>query len=152
MVCYVSNTVPIIRFMLFVGCLLVSAPWIMPLVSTLTFNILPILHLCTENLYRPLVVPPIKALCYAAIVDLFRYLPQSKANPQAVDVRQKLQLASWMSLWPTKFEKYRLVLRAVVEILQTNFLLSALGLSHALGHKLGAAYGIPHGITSVRLQ
>lgn len=112
MVCYVSNTVPIIRFMLFVGCLLVSAPWIMPLVSTLTFNILPILHLCTENLYRPLVVPPIKALCYAAIVDLFRYLPQSKANPQAVDVRQKLQLASWMSLWPTKFEKYRLVLRA----------------------------------------
>lgn len=27
---------------------------------------------------------------------------------------------------------------------------SALGLSHALGHKLGAAYSIPHGITSVR--
>lgn len=26
---------------------------------------------------------------------------------------------------------------------------SALGLSHALGHKLGARYGIPHGITSV---
>lgn len=26
---------------------------------------------------------------------------------------------------------------------------SALGLSHALGHKLGAAYSIPHGITSV---
>lgn len=25
----------------------------------------------------------------------------------------------------------------------------AVGLSHALGHKLGAAYGIPHGITSV---
>lgn len=42
--------------------------------------------------------------------------------------------------------------RVVFEILQTNFLLSALGLSHALGHKLGAAYGIPHGITSVRLQ
>ena len=29
---------------------------------------------------------------------------------------------------------------------------SALGLSHALGHKLGAAYGIPHGITSVGAQ
>ncbi|KAI0371119.1 iron-containing alcohol dehydrogenase [Pilatotrama ljubarskyi] len=84
-----------------------------------------------ENLYRPLVPPPIKHLCYAALADLFKYLPESKANPQAVDVRQKLQIASWMSLWPLKTEKY-----------------SALGLSHALGHKLGARYGIPHGITS----
>ncbi|THH00160.1 hypothetical protein EW026_g2322 [Hermanssonia centrifuga] len=84
-----------------------------------------------ENLYRPLVPPPIKYLCYAAIADLFKLLPQSKVNPQALDVRQKLQLASWMSLWPARFEKY-----------------SALGLSHALGHKLGAAYSIPHGITS----
>ncbi|CCM05008.1 uncharacterized protein FIBRA_07207 [Fibroporia radiculosa] len=84
-----------------------------------------------ENLYRPLVPPPIKHLCYAALVDLFKYLPQSKANPKAIDIRQKLQVASWMSLWPMKQEKY-----------------SALGLSHALGHKLGAAYSIPHGITS----
>lgn len=84
-----------------------------------------------ENLYRPLVTPPIKALCYQALRDLFENLPKSKANPQDVAVRQKLQLASWMSLWPMKLEKY-----------------SALGLSHALGHKLGAAYGIPHGITS----
>ncbi|KAH9894929.1 iron-containing alcohol dehydrogenase [Cubamyces lactineus] len=84
-----------------------------------------------ENLYRPLVPPPIKYLCYAALVDLFKYLPESKANPQAIDVRQKLQIASWMSLWPLKLEKY-----------------SALGLSHALGHKLGARYSIPHGITS----
>ena len=37
-----------------------------------------------------------------------------------------------MSLWPLKLDKY-----------------SALGLSHSLGHKLGATYGIPHGITSV---
>ncbi|KAI0958293.1 hypothetical protein AcV7_004150 [Taiwanofungus camphoratus] len=84
-----------------------------------------------ENLYRPLVPPPMKYLCYAALADLFKYLPQSKANPQSIEVRQKLQVASWMSLWPIKLEKY-----------------SALGLSHALGHKLGAAYGIPHGITS----
>ncbi|KAI0940538.1 hypothetical protein AcW1_003708 [Taiwanofungus camphoratus] len=87
-----------------------------------------------ENLYRPLVPPPMKYLCYAALADLFKYLPQSKANPQSIEVRQKLQVASWMSLWPIKLEKY-----------------SALGLSHALGHKLGAAYGIPHGITSVRM-
>ncbi|KAH9858574.1 alcohol dehydrogenase IV [Lenzites betulinus] len=84
-----------------------------------------------ETLYRPLVPPPVKHLAYAALADLVKYLPQSKANPQDVDVRQKLQIASWMSLWPLKFEKY-----------------SALGLSHALGHKLGARYSIPHGITS----
>jgi len=85
----------------------------------------------TENLYRPGVIPPVKILCYAAIKDLFEYLPLSKADPQAVDVRQKLQLASMMSLWPMKTEGH-----------------SALGLSHALGHRLGATYGIPHGFTS----
>lgn len=84
-----------------------------------------------ENLYRPLVPPPIKHLCYASIRDLFTYLPKSKATPTDLKIRQKLQLAAWMSLWPLKLEKY-----------------SALGLSHALGHKLGAAYSIPHGITS----
>ncbi|KAF8070522.1 alcohol dehydrogenase IV [Lyophyllum atratum] len=85
----------------------------------------------TETLYRPLVPVPVKALCYIAMAELFTYLPLSKTDPQAIDVRQKLQIASWMSLWPMKLEKY-----------------SALGLSHALGHKLGATYGIPHGITS----
>jgi alcohol dehydrogenase class IV len=84
-----------------------------------------------ENLYRPLVPPPMKVLCYSAIADLFQYLPESKANPQALHVRQKLQIAAWMSLWPLKLEKY-----------------VALGLSHTLGYKLGAAYGISHGITS----
>ncbi|KAI0081311.1 iron-containing alcohol dehydrogenase [Panus rudis PR-1116 ss-1] len=84
-----------------------------------------------ENLYRPLIPPPLKHLCYAALVDLFKYLPLSKAHPDNVEYRQKLQLASWMSIWPIKLERY-----------------SALGLSHALGHKLGARYSIPHGITS----
>ncbi|KAH9485451.1 Maleylacetate reductase [Psilocybe cubensis] len=84
-----------------------------------------------ENLYRPLVSHPVKILCYAAMADLVKYLPLSKADPESVDVRQRLQIASWMSLWPMKLEKY-----------------SALGLSHALGHKLGARYSIPHGITS----
>lgn len=40
-------------------------------------------------------------------------------------------------------------MKTVVSILKSLF--SALGLSHALGHKLGATYGIPHGFTSVRL-
>ncbi|KAJ3790825.1 alcohol dehydrogenase IV [Lentinula aff. detonsa] len=86
---------------------------------------------CVENLYRPLVPPPLKAMGLSALADLFKYLPESKANPKSVEIRQKLQIASWMSLWPIKFGKY-----------------SALGLSHSLGHKLGAAYSIPHGITS----
>ncbi|KAL0956510.1 hypothetical protein HGRIS_002651 [Hohenbuehelia grisea] len=84
-----------------------------------------------ETLYRPFAAYPVKILCYAALADLFKYLPLSKAEPGNIEYRQRLQIASWMSLWPMKFEKY-----------------SALGLSHALGHKLGAAYNIPHGITS----
>ncbi|KIM69257.1 hypothetical protein SCLCIDRAFT_104102 [Scleroderma citrinum Foug A] len=84
-----------------------------------------------ESLYRPSAIPPIKVLCYAAIVDLFKYLPMSKEQPNDLDIRQKLLIAAWMSLWPTRLEKH-----------------GPLGLSHALGHKLGAAYGIPHGITS----
>ncbi|KAJ7067863.1 alcohol dehydrogenase IV [Mycena amicta] len=86
---------------------------------------------CVESLYRPLVSPPAKILCYAALADFFKYLPISQADPMDIEARHKLQIASWMSLWPTKWEKY-----------------SALGLSHSLGHKLGATYKIPHGITS----
>ncbi|TBU41372.1 alcohol dehydrogenase IV [Dichomitus squalens] len=84
-----------------------------------------------ENLYRPFVPIPLTYLCYAAIADLFTYLPKSKANPQDLEARQRLQIASWMSIWPMKSENH-----------------GPLGLSHSLGHKLGAKYGIPHGITS----
>ncbi|KAF8844677.1 alcohol dehydrogenase IV [Paxillus ammoniavirescens] len=85
----------------------------------------------TESLYRPGMPPPLKVLCYAALADLFKYLPKSKEQPNNLEVRQKLLIAAWMSLWPAKVETY-----------------SPLGLSHSLGHKLGATYGIPHGITS----
>jgi len=84
-----------------------------------------------EGLYRPGQIPPLKTLFYRAAADLFEYLPKSKADPENVTVRQKLQLASWMSMWPIKMEK-----------------LTGLGLSHSLGYKLGATYGISHGITS----
>jgi len=60
----------------------------------------------SESLYRPGAIPPIKVLCYAAIVDLFRYLPISKEQPNDLDVRQKLLIAAWMSLWPTRLEKH----------------------------------------------
>lgn len=84
-----------------------------------------------ENLYRPGVSFPVKHFMYVALRDLFHYLPASKKDPANVEYRQRLQLASWMSLWPMKLQKY-----------------SALGISHSLGHKLGARFSIPHGITS----
>lgn len=86
-------------------------------------------------------------LCYAAMSDLFKYLPQSKIHPESVEIRQKLQVAEWMSLWPLKFEKYRFVFENTAKIFELT-MISALGISHALGHKLGARYSIGHGITS----
>jgi alcohol dehydrogenase class IV len=50
---------------------------------------------------------PVRVLCYAAIADLVEYLPRSKADPASVEVRQKLQLAAWMSVLPLKSGKYR---------------------------------------------
>jgi len=58
-----------------------------------------------ETLYRPLVPYPVKVICYEAISLLFKYLPISKQNPGDVAVRQKLQVAAWMSLWPTTLSK-----------------------------------------------
>ncbi|KAJ7229112.1 alcohol dehydrogenase IV [Mycena pura] len=88
-------------------------------------------HSASESLYRPRVSHPGKILCYAALADLFTYLPISLRDPTNIEARQKLLVATWMSLWPTKWETA-----------------NALGLSHALGHRLGATYGIAHGITS----
>jgi alcohol dehydrogenase class IV len=86
-----------------------------------------------ETLYRAGVPPPIKFMCLSALAELYRLLPASKADPKDLPTRQAIQLASWMTLWPSKMDGY-----------------SKFGLSHALGHKLGAKYNIPHGITSVR--
>lgn len=106
MVCKFSH------FFVISGYLLVFALSITPSVSYRYLKssrlLMNSLHL-VENLYRPLVPPPNKILCYAAIADLFKYLPECKANPQDVVVRQKLQLAAWMSLWPTQLETHRFV-------------------------------------------
>ncbi|THH09439.1 hypothetical protein EW145_g2009 [Phellinidium pouzarii] len=80
---------------------------------------------------EPIVPHPVKVLCYAAIAELFTFLPLSRADPTDVAARQRLQVAALMSLWPLKMETY-----------------SPLGISHSLGHKLGATYHISHGITS----
>ena len=59
---------------------------------------------------------------------LFDYLPLSKKEPEDVDVRAELQIAAWLSYFAP--------------------LNTPMGLSHALGRRIGASYDVPHGITS----
>jgi 3-oxoacid CoA-transferase len=81
-------------------------------------------------MYHPLASEiPTKRMCLEAIKDLFTYLPQSKANPQDADLRTKLFLACYSSLFPFLYT-------------------GGVGLSHSIGHAIGATYSIPHGITS----
>jgi 3-oxoacid CoA-transferase len=83
-----------------------------------------------ELMYHPLASEiPTKRMCLEAIKDLFTYLPQSKANPEDADIRTKLFLACYASLFPFLYT-------------------GGVGLSHSIGHAIGATYGIPHGITS----
>ena len=59
---------------------------------------------------------------------LFEYLPRSKTGPEDLDARDELQVAAWLSYFAP--------------------LNTPMGLSHALGRRLGASYNVPHGITS----
>ncbi|CAN5790194.1 iron-containing alcohol dehydrogenase [soil metagenome] len=59
---------------------------------------------------------------------LFAYLPLSKKEPEDLDVRGELQVAAWLSYFAP--------------------LNTPMGLSHALGRRIGSSYGVPHGITS----
>lgn len=85
-----------------------------------------------ETLYRPGAAYPLQQTALAAIRDLFTYLPQcmGEDGKEQIEARGKLQIAAWMSLFPSKIE-------------------TGLGPSHALGHALGARYDIPHGYCSV---
>jgi maleylacetate reductase len=59
---------------------------------------------------------------------LMGYLPRSKEEPENVEVRLELQLAAWLSY----FGPFN----------------TPMGLSHGLGRRIGASYGVPHGYTS----
>jgi len=59
---------------------------------------------------------------------LVAYLPRSKDDPENVEVRHELQLASWMAYFGP--------------------LNTPMGLSHNLGRRIGASYDVPHGYTS----
>ena len=59
---------------------------------------------------------------------LMEYLPLSKREPEDLEVRLDLQLASWLAYFgPVN---------------------TPMGLSHELGRRIGASYSVPHGITS----
>ena len=81
-----------------------------------------------ESLYAPGTHPINDVLALEALRKLFAYLPRVKAQPDDLDVRTELQLASWMSF-----------------LGEVN---TPMGLSHNLGRRIGASYDVPHGITS----
>jgi maleylacetate reductase len=59
---------------------------------------------------------------------LIEYLPLSQREPEDLETRLELQLAAWLSYFgPAN---------------------TPMGLSHELGRRIGASYGVPHGITS----
>jgi maleylacetate reductase len=59
---------------------------------------------------------------------LMHYLPRSKKDPEDIEARLELQLAAWLSY----FGPFN----------------TPMGLSHGLGRRIGASYGVPHGYTS----
>lgn len=59
---------------------------------------------------------------------LVGYLPRSKQNPEDDEIRLELQLAAWLAYFAP--------------------LNTPMGLSHKLGRRIGASYGVPHGYTS----
>lgn len=59
---------------------------------------------------------------------LVEHLPRSKQSPEDDEVRLELQLAAWLAYFAP--------------------LNTPMGLSHNLGRRIGASYGVPHGYTS----
>ncbi len=59
---------------------------------------------------------------------LSEHLPLSKRQPEDLDSRVELQVAAWLSYFAP--------------------LNTPMGLSHSLGRRIGASYGVPHGVTS----
>lgn len=81
-----------------------------------------------ETLYAPGEHPIQSLLALEAIRELFACLPPSWKQQQAVELRQRCLMAAWMSHFAP----------ASVQM----------GLSHRISKAFGAAYGVPHGITS----
>lgn len=83
---------------------------------------------CIEALCSINAHPFTDALAREALAMLNRYLRECKADPGDLVARTHAQLAAWMS---------------VCGLANVN-----LGLSHGIGHQLGARNDVPHGVTS----
>lgn len=83
---------------------------------------------CVEALCSTNAHPFTDALASHALGLLNRYLRECKAAPDDLTARTQAHLAAWMS---------------VCGLANVN-----LGLSHGIGHQLGARNNVPHGVTS----
>ena len=83
---------------------------------------------CVEALCSTNAHPVTDALAIHALRLLDRYLRECKAEPSDLVARTQAQVAAWMS---------------VCGLANVN-----LGLSHGIGHQLGARNDVPHGVTS----
>ena len=72
--------------------------------------------------------PVSDTLAMEAIRRLQRNLPLSLAEPDNLEARGACQVAAWMSIF--------------------GMVNCGVRLSHALGHQIGARWGVPHGVTS----
>lgn len=82
-----------------------------------------------ERLYAPNRQPLVNAVCREAVRLLLGHLPNSVAESgDTLADRGRCQVAAWLSIFG-----------------MNNV---GTGLSHAIGHQLGARCGVPHGITS----
>jgi alcohol dehydrogenase len=118
----------------------IAAPALVPrevfLDPTLTLETAPVLWLSSgikaldhalESLLNPRHHPVTDALALEAAATLFDALPACARDPTSPAPRGRAQVGAWMSLFSPATARG--------------------GLSHALGHQLGAR-GVPHGITS----
>lgn len=83
---------------------------------------------CVETLYATDRQPVCAALAEAGLAALVQHLPRSVGEPADLEIRNQCQIGAWL---------------AIFGIMNVR-----LGLSHAIGHQVGARWGLPHGITS----
>lgn len=83
---------------------------------------------CVEGFVSKNHMPFVDALTQEALAVLVRELPHATENPEDIAARGRCQMAAWMSLF------------ALMNV--------QLGLSHGIGHQLGARCNVVHGVTS----
>ena len=83
---------------------------------------------CIEAMCSSTHQPFTDALAYRALNMLVRYLRETKADPEDLAARGQCMVAAWLSV--------------------CGLASVTLGLSHGIGHQLGARCNVPHGETS----